>query len=670
MKDLYYFSPAIYVAILVIIYYFRFYLRRKGFIQFVKLPLAPATIVGGLIIYYIGYTGINSLDHPITNLLKAFFSASRLLVLGNDLIEIKDYMKECPIYMAWFAVISASAAVIFSSLLINIFGKNLIARIKILISRKRPFYVFFGVNDASISLVQDIKRKSAENIKKKLVENPPKKSRSPFILFIKKIDSHENESLYQQAEELGATLIGGDSLIDKIFVRNEEGIIHANLEEHPEFIKIRVWENYLQKFYITNKVSSRRTHFILLSENEDLNVNIARSVLNELATLNVQKDITFHIRTSSEEMDDLFFASLPNPSHRITISLLNYPYLTSKDLLKSYKPVEHVNPDINRGIATSDFTCAMIGFGQTGIAAFKLLLEQGQFVGSRFKAVAIDKAMNTIEGTFVNRYPGLASNYAIEFHESAVGSNVFYEIIKNQLNDLDCIVITLGNDALNVQTAFDIQQMVKRLSTREIKILVHVKDSFAYDKLFPSGDKGLFCQFGREQNVFTEDIVISEVLEKQAKAVHDYYNAQNPAVQYRAWSHLLRIEQLSNVSVAEHIYSLLFLIGLEIDDVKKFETQEQFLKKLTPEILENLAKTEHLRWNAHHFLNGWNTLEISDIPEDANYNKLKERKLHACLVSWEDLALVNKRFIGKDFYEYDREIVKRTYDLIKDWLYK
>ncbi|NVO20246.1 MAG: hypothetical protein HXX13_11125 [Bacteroidetes bacterium] len=651
--DVLYFSPAIYLAILLATYYFLFYRKGKGFIQFVKYTLAPATFVGGIIVYYVGYAETNLFDHPVTNLLKAFFSASRFFILGNDLIEIKETVRESPYFMLWFAIIAASAAVIFSSLLINIFGTNLLMWIKIKLSHPEKVYVFFGVNEASITLARDIRSKST----------------SGFILFIKNLDAHESDSLYKQIEEMGAFLVGGESLIDNLFVKNEESIVHTNMEAQPEMRKITIRENYLEKFNLSKKVTSCRTHFLLLSENEDVNIRITRSVINELGNSKslLQKEITFHILTLSAELDDIFFDSLI-PSFRITIRLLNYSYLASRDLLTNYKPVEHVDRDINKGIATSDFTCMVIGFGQMGIAAFKVLLEQGQFVGSRFKAIAIDKAMNTIEGTFKNRYPGLSTNYEIEFHELSAGSNGFYEIIKNQLNELNCIVITLGSDALNIQTAFDIQQLVKRLSTKEIEILVQVKDSFAYDNLLPSGDKGIIRLFGREIKVFTEDIVIGEILEKQAKAVHDYYNAQNPPDQFRAWSHLLRIEQLSNISVAEHIDTLLYLIGLEKKDVRNFETEEQFIKKLNPETLENLAKTEHLRWNVHQFLNGWDTLEIADIPENAINNKIKDRKLHACLVSWEDLALINKKFIGKDFYEYDREVVKRTYNLIKDWL--
>lgn len=644
-------SPLLFPAIMLLIYWFAFYRRGKKFVQFVKYILAPATFVGGMASYYYGYSEGYLFHEPFANFLQAFFSASRLFVLENDISEIKEHASKS--LLQWFAVINASAAVIFATLLINVFAKNFITWFKIKINQQDQLYVFFGVNEASITLASDIRKKTP----------------SGLMLFIKNIDECENESYYEQAEELGAFLVGGDSFIDKLFVKNEDSIIHTNSEENSSKRRIVVRDNFLKRSYISRKVSKCRTHFLVLSENEDINIRIAHSVINELKKSKslLEKEITFHILTFSEEMDDLFFESL-EPSFHITISILNYPYLASRNLLAKYKPVEHISLDTKRGMATSDFTCAVIGLGQMGIAALKILLEQSQFVGSHFKAIAIDKEMSIIEGTFKNRYPGVTANYEIEFHESRVGSSTFFEIIKNQLNDLNCIVISLGSDALNIQTAFDIQQLVKRLSTSKIRILVQVKDNFAYDKLFLSNRMDLISVFGRNIKVFTDDIVIGEILEKQAKAVHDYYNAQNPPAQFRAWSNLLRIEQLSNLSVAEHIDKMLALMGLEKGDIEKFGSQDQFLNKLNADIIENLAKTEHLRWNAHHFLNGWNTLELSEIPENVSYNKIKERKLHACLVSWESLSLVNNRFPGKDFYRYDREIVLRTYDLVKNWI--
>lgn len=60
------------------------------------------------------------------------------------------------------------------------------------------------------------------------------------------------------------------------------------------------------------------------------------------------------------------------------------------------------------------------------------------------------------------------------------------------------------------------------------------------------------------------------------------------------------------------------------------------------QILEKLAISEHLRWNAFSFANGWKTMtNIESHPK----NKDVINQTHACLVDWEQLDRVSQHFI-------------------------
>ena len=158
-------------------------------------------------------------------------------------------------------------------------------------------------------------------------------------------------------------------------------------------------------------------------------------------------------------------------------------------------------------------------------------------------------------------------------------------------------------------------------------------------------------------------------LEKVAKKIHEYYNAKKKDDQQRqSWDELPVIKQLSNISAANHIYTKLTLAGLSVDDVKEFGTASDFVSFLGAERIRNLAMDEHLRWNALHFANGWNTWELREIGENAASNKDEARKLHACLVNWADLSLVSERF-KEDYHAYDYENVVKIFELIKDGVY-
>ncbi|NVN93831.1 MAG: hypothetical protein HXX18_00970 [Bacteroidetes bacterium] len=646
--------PILYGLMLFSIYYFLFLRKGKRFISFVKFPLALFTFVIGFVVYYIGHSEFEHAHKLITNVLLAFFSTCRLFVLGNDLVEMKDTVKSCPAFMIWFSIAASSAAIVFLSFLLNIFGKGILTFFKIKWNRSKENYIFFGVNEASVSLAEDMIKTKA----------------SRLIVFVKHIDVNENESLYDRAELTGALLKSRKSILDYLLVKNEESIIHPHIEDTTSAKKIFINSDYLSKLKLLKKLRLRTSHMFFLTENEDINIRSARSVINELNGLNLQEDITIHIRTLLEDVENLYFDSFTKTSPKIAIRFLNDSDIVARQLVNAHNPVDDnwIKKDVDKGIATSDFNIMLIGFGQTGISVLKRLVEFGQFVGSEFNAIIIDKAMNSKTGSFNNRYPGLISNYNFDFVETEVGKVEYYELIKKNLNELDYLIITLGNDALNVQAAFDIQQLARKISDRPLKILVRLNDSYAYDNLFQSTENISIEIFGREKDVFTEDIIIRASLEKTARKIHTYYNAQSDPLKRQSWDQLSRIKQLSNISVAEHIHTKLALAGLTIADVKQIGNKEQFILKIGEERLLNIAKGEHLRWNAHLFANGWVEYKLNEIPDKATSNKNEIKKLHACLVSWDQLSKVNKRF-NEDYYKYDRENVTNIFELIKNGIY-
>ena len=77
---------------------------------------------------------------------------------------------------------------------------------------------------------------------------------------------------------------------------------------------------------------------------------------------------------------------------------------------------------------------------------------------------------------------------------------------------------------------------------------------------------------------------------------------------------------------------------------------------LTDEVLENLSRTEHLRWCAFHYVMGFSTIdgetyaqrcaqykrEVAETGRSSiRVGKDMERRLHACLIPWEQLDLLS-----------------------------
>ncbi|MCX6256404.1 MAG: hypothetical protein NTW49_00650 [Bacteroidia bacterium] len=638
------------ICIILLIYcYFKFFYRRSnGFMQFVKYILLPLTVIGGWTIYFIGYhfgsQGGTSLHNIVTHALEAVFSAGRLFVLGNDLIEVPSSMKDNPVYLLWFSLVGSSAVFISVSILINLFGKRLITRVKIWLNNSEENHIFFGVNEASIALANDLLKTNA----------------SSLVIFIKKIDKNEDTTLYHAVEETGALIINRESVIESLKLEKEEGILHVKKEfSSPENLK---------KLRLIRKVIRCKSHMYFLSSNEEWNMNMARSVLDETEILTFHQPLTFHIRTDGADLEEILYESLPAPTANLHIKLFNQSGIAASQLVARYNPADWIAKDTAKGVATSDFSVMIIGFDQTGNAVLRKLIEYGQFTGSQFRAVITDQFMQEKKGRFEHNYPGLVSNYSLDFEETKVGSTGFFELVSQHTDELDYIVVTLGNDALNVRTAVDLQQFITRRTNRKVKIIVRVSNNENYRHLSSPSQTVKIDVFGRTCDIFTEDIVVRGKLEAMATRIHDYYNSQKPASMHRSWDELTRIEQATNTSAADHIYIKLTLCGLTIEDVRKMEDEMQFEQFLGNERFDNLAKGEHLHWNAVLFTNGWDKWDLAKIPVGSSIHKENTLKLHACLVNWEDLQIVGKRF-GENYWLHDYNTIRNIYKLIKEGIY-
>lgn len=642
------FQIALYVSILIICYIKIFFRRRNGFMQFVKYVLLPLTVTGGWIIYFIGYhlgsEEESTFQNIITHGLQAVFSAGRLFVLGNDLVEVPHRMKENNDYLLWFSVIGSTAVFISISILLNIFGKKIITRLKIELNQSKENHIFFGVNDASISLVKDLLKNDINRL----------------VIIIKKTDKDEDATLYHQMEETGALIINSESIMESLKLEREEGIIHVNKEfSYPENLK---------KLQLIGKVLKNSSHLYFLSDKEVWNMSMARSVMNEIDTSSHQNCIFLHIRTNGADLDEVFYKSLPESSDNIQIRLFNQSDIAARQLVANYNPVDWIDKDIKKAVVTADFNVLIIGFDQTGNAVLRKLIEYGQFIGSQFKAVIIDRRLQSKKGRFENRFPGILSNYSIEFIETEVGSTAYFNLIKQYKNVLDYIIINLGDDALNIKTAVDIQQLLFKISDKKMKIIAQIKSNDSYKQLFGYSQFIDIDIFGRTMDIFTEDIIVRGNLEAMAKKIHEYYNSKKAVLKRKSWYELSKTEQATNISEAEHIYINLSLAGLKIEDIKKFDNTELFENYLGKEKMENLAKGEHLHWNSVMFTNGWDKWNLDEIPVNSKTNKDEIRKLHACMVNWDELSLVGERF-GENYYQYDYETISDIFKLIKEGIY-
>lgn len=627
----------------------RFFFRRhNGFMQFVKIVMLPLTVLGGWVVYFTGYMMGSEAEPSVHSVvmygLQALFSAGRLFVLGNDLVEISEHVKENPNFLLWFALVGTMAVFLSISILFNVFGKRLITRIRIRLRLSKENHVFFGVNEASVTLARDLLQRN----------------RNRLVVFIKKLDLREDTTLYHAMEETGALVVENESFLESLTLKQEEGLMHIRHGHAGPVI--------MNKLRLIRKIHKCPSHLYFLSDTEAWNITMARTILDEMGTEAVLHPVTLHISIYGSDLEELFYQSLPEPAPNIHVRLLNYSEIATRQLLARHNPVDWILKDPQKGVAKEDFRVMIAGFDQTGSAALRKLTEFGQFPGSRFKAIVTDKSMTVKKGRFANAFPGLVSHFDIHFLEAEAGSSEFFDVIRQNIHSLDYILIALGNDALNMQTAVDIRQLVLKTPGTRMKIVAQVKSNDHYRHPAAEEERVSIHTFGRTRNIFTEDIVVRGRLEAVAVKIHEYYNSLKPAEKRRSWEHLSRMEQASNISAAGHIRVKLEMAGISHEEILQMNSQSDFEEFLGKERMENLAKGEHLHWNAMLFAHGWDCWNLSEIPQDATSNKDNQRKLHACLVDWETLAAVGERF-HEDYYPYDYENIRNIFQLVKEGVY-
>ena len=133
--------------------------------------------------------------------------------------------------------------------------------------------------------------------------------------------------------------------------------------------------------------------------------------------------------------------------------------------------------------------------------------------------------------------------------------------------------------------------------------------------------------FGDDAELCDYELITCNTQDRLAQAIHADYLQQVEATApnttseskafQQAWLALSEEAKDANRAQADHIIYKLLLTG------QNPATPPQF----SPEQIEQLAETEHQRWAAHLYLNGW---RYGSVRDDA-------AKQHPSLVSWVDL---------------------------------
>lgn len=351
-----------------------------------------------------------------------------------------------------------------------------------------------------------------------------------------------------------------------------------------------------------------------------------------------------------------------------TVTVVQEASLAARTLIRNFPPCNYVSFD-GDGKATEDFEALIIGFGHVGQSVLRHLVMNGQFEGSCFRAAIFSPDCNAVKGYFAKNYAQVLQQYDISFHAFDARSEQLYDYLVQRGKKLKYLTICTGNDKLNLEIAEDLTDYLQNLGL-DIPVF---QCSHRGVKHVNAPD-----QDGKLHSLYRPEMLSMKKMDELAMLVNSRYQADQNKTPWQHWLSCDYFSRMSCRATADFIPAILRMAGL---------TEEQVREKgweLTAKQLENMSRTEHLRWCAFHFCMGFAPMspeeydareklylqQIAAGEKPLRVGKNMAGRTHACLVDWEQLEALSvreSRVTGKqlDYQTMDTDNVRLIPELLQ-----
>lgn len=274
----------------------------------------------------------------------------------------------------------------------------------------------------------------------------------------------------------------------------------------------------------------------------------------------------------------------------------------------------------------------------------------------RLSVTVIDRKAIEKQGLFLKKYPSLEKYAEIEALAFEIHSKEFLEgsfLFRDGKCDIAAVLVCFEDESLNLYTALEINEKINtyfrnlQMQIPSIPIIIRTRDTTGINRFLnkigpDSHDLKNLKSFALIDETCRSEEIENGLYEQIAKAVHKNYlammkeeNGHGGGVEnFVPWDELDKEIQDSNLQQAEGIAYKINKIGCTIIPENDWDAP---LFTFTDEELCVLANFEHTRWMEEKLEKGWTYGNVRD----------NERKLHPCIVSWEDLSKEERE---KDFY--------------------
>lgn len=595
-----------------------FLTRLNGYILFIAGT-------AGILLYGYGYSVVCS--STLQAMIRTLFSVFCMFLGRNEISAISQApglqspFMQLLIYATHLLALYCTASTVIATL-----GTRLIRTVRLFLLRRNNLNLIFGANDDSINFASQLQREHRGH-----------------VIFA---DSGAGSSYDRKIIGMGSILFTDADAA----------------KPTPAFLK-----------RIGMTPGNRQLHVFCLDCDEAANLSYARSLSEILKSGGFgPKEACLSAIFTEETSGEALLASQSGGEESGafgSVIAVERPDMLARLMIHDCPPYEMMSFDKN-ALAADNFECLIIGFGQTGQAALRQIIANGQFAGSAFHATIVAKDYYMRAGSFFYRFPGLrAHDEWFTVIEDNARSVKFYDYLEANRQDLNYIAICTGNDKENAEIAYELRDYLSAHGNHPAIMLI--------------SDNGVSRLTGTglrfTQALFTTDILCTAKLDAMAMVINHQYHLAEGRTAAEDWESCDYFSRLSCRASADFMDAFLKAAGTSREAVLAGGWD------ISDEILENLACTEHLRWCAFHETMGYQVMPEEVFAERAlQYAFEKERygagkirigkdtasRLHACLIPWEELDALSARenaVTGKsvDYKEMDRDNVRMIPEMLK-----
>ncbi|MBO2517429.1 MAG: hypothetical protein CW338_09225 [Clostridiales bacterium] len=445
---------------------------------------------------------------------------------------------------------------------------------------------------------------------------------------------------------------------------NAAGALLSCSEEalHPD-------RTFLKKISINP--GSRRLELALFQSYPLKNLEYAKSMLAALKDTGISPAQTSLTLRGIDETDAQELMADENHYGYGQVYAFNEYEVAARLMVRTRPPCDVISFDKN-GRATGDFRAVIVGFGKMGMAVLEQLIMNGQFYGAGFSVDIFDP--NPQNGVLFGSE--LMKQYTIRFHACDANSQEFYSFL--QENKCNYIVQSTGNESDNFSLDASLRKWYRGKDSCP-DILLCTKQG----TLESFNAKGTNAY----RNIYESDAMDVDRMDRAAMQINQHY-CKNGLSAEENWKSCNYFSRLSCRAAADFYPAMLRAAGRTEEGAANGDWD------LSDEMLENLARTEHMRWCAFHYVMGYKAMDEKTFEErakkyldqkqeknassanpgkkeDDKPNKDTTNRLHACLIPWEELKALSEKEtaltgIHKDYWQNDRDVVLAVPEIIRE----